>query len=59
MRLEEQFHSNYKLVSHLRHTIRTQKTKNRIIRIGWILLSVLLLYIVLDYSVPYIIEFLG
>jgi len=57
MPLEEQFNSSYEIASQLRRTIHNQKVKNKILKMGWIALSVLLLYIILDFSVPYIIEF--
>ncbi len=56
MRLEEQFNSNYELVSHLRHTIRVRKVRNNVVRVSWLMVGVLLLYKLADYGIPYIVD---
>jgi len=56
MRLEEQFYSNYDLVSHLRHVIRVRKIRNNILRVSWLMVSSLIIYKLADYGVPYILD---
>jgi len=56
MRLENQFKSNYELVSQLRQTIRIRKIKNNVMRVSWLMLGALVLYKLADYGVPYIVE---
>jgi hypothetical protein len=56
MRYEEQFGSNYELVSHLRHTIRVRKVRNNIYRVSWLMIGALILYKLADYGIPYLIE---
>jgi hypothetical protein len=54
MRLEEQFRIQYDFVSRLRRTLYIKKARQRIVRTLLLMLSVLFLYIVVDYSLPYI-----
>lgn len=56
MRLENQFNSNYELVSQLRQTIRIRKIKSNVMRVSWLMLGALVLYKLADYGVPYIVE---